>query len=160
MGKPLAVATPVVLEGHLIDSLTLAKVIDIIQKDGGDYTLNHFQLGNQKQDISCAHLTVSAPDDAHLDKLLKELAPYGVTPAAKADAETAPCKNGQPPADALAIRLPVSVQLNGRKVSVDHGGQELYVVPNPDGQSARLVHKQDLTENDRVVTSQHGVQWR
>ena len=156
----LAVSLAVVLEGHLIDSLTLAKVIDIIQQRGGDYTLNHIQVGNQKHDTSSAHLTITAPDDATLQALLNELASYGVKAAGTGDTPLAFCgAHGEPPQNALAIRLPVSTRANGQWIAVEGGGQALYLATRTSGGQVTLRHKNDLTAEDLVVLGQAGVRW-
>lgn len=155
----VAVSAAVVLEGHLIDSLTLAKVIDSIQKQGGDYITNHIQIGGEKQDISSASITVTAPDDGKLESILNELAPYGVKTAMEDNASTQNCPaKGEPPDGALAVKLPAKVKLNGQWVAVEDGGTELYLVVS--NNTACLKHHQDLTPDDTVVVSHSGVQWR
>ena len=51
------------LSGHLIDSLTLTKVIDLILKAGGSYELNKLEVARDKNDISVAILTVTAAEN-------------------------------------------------------------------------------------------------
>lgn len=156
----VAVSQAVVLEGHLLDSLTLAKVIDTIQKQGGEYTFNHIQVGNRKQDISSAHLTLSAPDEAKLKALLDLLAPYGVKVSDENDAKLAPCPaNGKPPENAIPVKMPVEVRINGEWVDVSNEGGEFYTVVSPTDKLAVLKHRDDLAQGDQVVVSQTGVEW-
>jgi hypothetical protein len=126
-----ACSVPVVLEGHLLDSLTLAKVIDTIQKQGGEYTFNHIQVGSRKQDIS------STTDDARL----------------------APCPApGQPPDNAIPVKLPSEVRIQGQWVDVANEGGEFYTVVDTQKRTAWLKHRDDLTPADQVVVSQTGIE--
>jgi hypothetical protein len=67
--------------GHIIDSLTLSKVLDLILRDGGHYEITHIDIGKTRQDTSHAELTVSAPDAAQLERILQSIQKHGVTMA-------------------------------------------------------------------------------
>jgi hypothetical protein len=73
----MAVSIVIELTGHIIDSLTLAKVIDKIQMTGFDYQVNDLRVGQGKSDISQAQLSIWAPSQEDLDLLLDELRVYG-----------------------------------------------------------------------------------
>jgi hypothetical protein len=73
----MSVSIVVELTGHIIDSLTLAKVIDKIQMTGFDYQVNDLRVGQGKSDISQAQLSIWAPSQEDLDILLDELRVYG-----------------------------------------------------------------------------------
>src|SRR5688500_13023497 len=61
------------LEGHIVDSLLLAKVLDLIVEAGADYRIEEFQLGKTNIDPSHTTIEISAHDDAALDSLLAQL---------------------------------------------------------------------------------------
>ena len=48
------------LSGHIIDSLTLPKTMDIIMDKGGDFDILEFDIGKRKSDTSKAKIMVSA----------------------------------------------------------------------------------------------------
>ena len=54
------VSETVRLDGHIIDSLTLSKVLDIIIRDGGEYRIRRFDVGAASSDMSHADIDVSA----------------------------------------------------------------------------------------------------
>lgn len=58
------------LDGHIIDSLTLSKVLDLILRDGGQYQIRNFCIGTTRNDITTAELEVSAPDAETLEHIL------------------------------------------------------------------------------------------
>lgn len=66
------------MDGHLIDSLLLAKVIDRIQLSGLDYHVADLRIGERKQDISHVQLTVWASHKEALEMLVEELSVHGV----------------------------------------------------------------------------------
>ena len=64
------------LTGHIIDSLLLAKVLDLIVDSGADYRLVHLEIGKTSVDLSRASIEVVA-DDATLPTLLDALQVHG-----------------------------------------------------------------------------------
>src|SRR3954463_14074389 len=82
-------ATEVVeLEGHIIDSLTLAKVLDTVLAAGADYRLLDVEIGRTATDTSRARIELAGPDDT-LASLLVELQVHGANPVGGGDAELA-----------------------------------------------------------------------
>ena len=67
------------LSGHLIDSLTLPKTMDIIMDNGGDFDILEFDIGKRKSDISTAKIMVSADSPSLLDRILDELSLLGAS---------------------------------------------------------------------------------
>ena len=66
------------LEGHIIDSLLLAKVLDEILADGADYDIVEVAIGRARVDHSRAVLGLSHPGGAQaLDDLCARLAVHG-----------------------------------------------------------------------------------
>lgn len=65
------------LDGHIIDSLTLSKVLDIILKEGGEYRVLRFQMGATRSDPSHAEIEISAPDNETLERILHATGQHG-----------------------------------------------------------------------------------
>lgn len=65
------------LDGHIIDSLILSKTLDIILRDGGQYKIARFQMGETRTDMSHAEIIVSADDDETLTQILHILQQHG-----------------------------------------------------------------------------------
>src|SRR5204863_6690236 len=63
------------VEGHIIDSLILAKILDTIVDAGADYQIVHIDVGRRQADPSHARIEVTAPDDESLQALLTALHP-------------------------------------------------------------------------------------
>ena len=67
------------LSGHIIDSLTLPKTMDIIMDNGGDFDILEFDIGKRKSDTSKAKIMVSAESPDILNSILDELNFIGVS---------------------------------------------------------------------------------
>src|ERR687894_2385902 len=74
------------VEGHIVDSLILAKVLDTIIEAGADYRMLDVQIGRTNRDPSRARLEVSADDDATLEQLVEQLQLHGANRVAQGEA--------------------------------------------------------------------------
>jgi hypothetical protein len=149
-------ARTVELKGHVIDSLTLSKVIDRVQQLGGDYRLNDIHVGSLKKDISAINLTLIAPDAETMNALMEAVAPYGAV-AESTDAETISCEQaGVLPEDAYRVKLPQTVRWNGQALCIDKGGDWALVIK--EGQ-AQMVSASTVLPGDCLVRGTHGLDW-
>lgn len=150
---------PVVLElsGHIIDSLTLAKVIDKIQSFGLEYQINDLRIGRRKHDISFAQLSLWAEDERDLQHALDELAAHGALPLRSDPVRTAPCvEDGVLPAGGYARgNPPIEVLLDGHWVPVDRHATAVTIVVEEG--AARLVRIRELRVGDSVVVGNDGL---
>ena len=60
----------IILRGHIIDSLILAKVLDLILTMGGSFDLEHVEIGRTREDQSRVRILVHAPSTAILNHIL------------------------------------------------------------------------------------------
>ena len=87
------------LDGHIIDSQTLSRVLDLILLHGGEYEITSFQIGTRREEPSHAEIVVRATDAAALQQILQEVGQHGATsPAHEAESVPAPA-DGVFPAD-------------------------------------------------------------
>jgi lysine-ketoglutarate reductase/saccharopine dehydrogenase-like protein (TIGR00300 family) len=108
------------IEGHIIDSLILAKVMDLILAAGADYRILEVEIGKTNTDLSRARLEVSAADPDALQSLLDELQIHGANRVVTADAElVAADRDGVLPAGFYSTtNLPTAVRISGQWVEV------------------------------------------
>lgn len=69
----------VTLSGHIIDSLTLPKVLDQILSMGGTFSIIEIEIGKTRADVSKATIQVEAHSDKELDSILGKLKLQGVS---------------------------------------------------------------------------------
>lgn len=81
----------VTLEGHIIDSDVLRKVMSRIVEEGGAFEVLEFRVGRTNEEPSFARLAVRAADPAALDRVLEAIGYLGAA-AAGGDAAFAPAE--------------------------------------------------------------------
>ncbi|HVI81792.1 MAG TPA: hypothetical protein VM717_03535 [Chthoniobacterales bacterium] len=65
------------LRGHIIDSLTLPKVLDQIVTRGAIFNIVEFKIGQKRVDPSLARIEIAAPSRSELDELIQRLREQG-----------------------------------------------------------------------------------
>ena len=78
------------VRGHIIDSLTLPKILDAICALGGTFRIRQIAIGQRRNDPSHALVEVSAPDETALGRILAQIADYGAMPTAAQDCRLEP----------------------------------------------------------------------
>ncbi len=74
------------VHGHIIDSLILPKILDVITTGGGAFQIKNIVIGQSRADASHALLEVKAPTAEVLAKILAQIADHGAMPTALHDA--------------------------------------------------------------------------
>jgi lysine-ketoglutarate reductase/saccharopine dehydrogenase-like protein (TIGR00300 family) len=160
---PMAQATETVeIEGHIIDSLILAKVMDLVLAAGADYEVQSVHIGKTNRDISRARIQISAPSDEVLGPLLSQLQAHGANRVVQGDAElVAADTDGVLPAGFYATtNLPTWVRVSGRWVSVVNPEMDCAIVVRARGgahETVRTVPMHRVRSGDRVVVGTDGV---
>ncbi len=146
------------VEGHIIDSLILAKVLDVIVDAGGDYRMVEVEIGRTSVDPSRARLEVTADDEEALSRLVAALRLHGANRVEQADASlgTATADGVLPESFYATTNLPTQVRLSGRWVDVENPEMDCALVVLPDGR-ARTVPMHRVKTGDRVVVGDEGV---
>jgi lysine-ketoglutarate reductase/saccharopine dehydrogenase-like protein (TIGR00300 family) len=146
------------VQGHIIDSLILPKVLDVILAAGADYRVLEVQIGKTNIDTSRAVLEVSAPSDDELALLLAELQVHGANPVHQRDAEIVVSdRDGVLPAGFYSTtNLPTAVRVDGRWVNVENPEMDCGLAVLPDGRIRTLpMHR--VRVGDRIVVGRDGV---
>ena len=71
------VTETVSLDGHIVDSLTLSKVLDLILLHGGSYKISRFRIGETRSDMSHAEIAVDAETTEQLETILHLIGQHG-----------------------------------------------------------------------------------
>lgn len=145
------------MEGHLIDSLILTRVLDKIMDMGGEFEIKNFCIGQRKNDTSRVQITVTGEDALHLDRILLELHALGARLVEMEDART-----GVSPGDVVVPRgfysttnHPTYVRYQGSWVEVENNHMDCLIVLK-DGHAVctPIGH---IQKGDRVVIGTAGV---
>lgn len=127
----------IALDGHIVDSLILSKVLDRIVARGVAYEVLVLRLGQAASDPSHAELRLTAGDPELLDNLLDELAEHGAVALAEPDLPPPPAEARWQPAPADGVfpdgfyattNLETWVRLGGRWTPLDRVEMDCGVV--------------------------------
>jgi lysine-ketoglutarate reductase/saccharopine dehydrogenase-like protein (TIGR00300 family) len=149
----------VLISGHIIDSLLLAKVLDIILMMGGTFDLEDVHIGKTREEPSRARIVIQAPAKTLLDDILKSIQPHGAFIEREADCRTEPAPaDGIFPDDFYATtHVPTQVRLHGRWVDVERIEMDLGILVGEGMSTARAVPMGEVRRGDRIVTGREGV---
>ncbi|MDH3755105.1 MAG: TIGR00300 family protein [Acidimicrobiia bacterium] len=147
----------VVLEGHIVDSLILPKVLDLILEAGAEYEVVELDMGRTTLDPSLAHIRVFTADDDAMEALLEQLHVHGANRLHDEDASMAVAdQDGVLPVGFYSTtNLPTGVRIDGVWVPVDNPEMDCAIVVGPDG--ARTAPMHHVRTGDKVVVGGKGV---
>jgi lysine-ketoglutarate reductase/saccharopine dehydrogenase-like protein (TIGR00300 family) len=144
------------LDGHIVDSLLLAKVLDLILEAGADYEIEQFALGKTNVDTSHARITITA-DDAALDALLEQLQVHGANRLVHGDAMLVACDRAGVLPDGFyaTTNLDTDVRVDGAWRAVENPEMDCAIVVATS--SVRTVPMHRVNIGDHVVVGFDGV---
>ncbi|HSB46014.1 MAG TPA: TIGR00300 family protein [Nitrospira sp.] len=149
----------VLLQGHIIDSLILAKVLDRILSMGGSFDLQEVQIGKTREDPSRAKIVVQTESPAQLKSILEAIQPHGASVERESDCQFQPAPgDGVFPDEFYATtHLPTQVRLRGSWINVDLIEMDLGIVVEPERGVARAVPMASVKGGESVVIGRQGV---
>lgn len=145
------------IRGHIIDSLTLPRVLDELVEGGADYEVLEFRIGKGHEDPSYARIQVWTEDEGSLDQVLSRIHPFGAAPVDTGEvAVIAADRNGAFPTDFYSTtNLPTEIKLEGHWVKVTTPEMDCGIVV--EGNAARTIPVSDITQGQMVVVGRSGV---
>jgi lysine-ketoglutarate reductase/saccharopine dehydrogenase-like protein (TIGR00300 family) len=151
------------LEGHLLDTGLVNRVLDTIVAGGGSFQVLKFQLGEQRLDTSVAEVKVSAPDRSVMADIMSQLIDLGaMSPAESAIPAVleAVVQSGVAPDDFYVSTIyPTEVLIDGKWVKVE--GQRMdgaiAVTRSAAGLMLRCKLLRDLAAGESVVVGSEGI---
>lgn len=149
----------VFLQGHIIDSLILAKVLDTILMMGGTFDLQDVKIGATRDASSQARIVVRAPSGRLLAEILRAIQPHGAAIEREADCrfEPAPAPGVFPEQFYATTHLPTQIRLDGEWVEVEGMEMDLGICVDPAKARARTVPMGAVTAGDLIVTGREGI---
>jgi lysine-ketoglutarate reductase/saccharopine dehydrogenase-like protein (TIGR00300 family) len=159
----VGVRETVEVTGHLMDSGILSRVLDDIREYGGDFVIEEFDVGREAHDPSSARITIEAPDDDSLQRLLMRLQTRGVNQLTHGDAEVATAdQDGVLPDSFYATtNLETQVRLRGRWYDVVNPEMDCGLVVEETSSGdvrVRTVPLSDVVRGMSVVVGAAGIQ--
>jgi lysine-ketoglutarate reductase/saccharopine dehydrogenase-like protein (TIGR00300 family) len=151
------------LEGHLLDSGLVNRVLDTIVVGGGSFQVLNFNLGERRLDVSAAEVKVSAPDTAVMADIMGQLIDLGAVSVAEEAPEAnleAIIQQGVAPDDFYVTTIyPTEVLIEGQWVKVQ--GQRMdgaiALTRTAAGAVAQCKLLRDLQVGEAVVVGSEGI---
>jgi lysine-ketoglutarate reductase/saccharopine dehydrogenase-like protein (TIGR00300 family) len=149
----------VVLTGHIIDSLILAKVLDTILMMGGTFDLQEVAIGKTRNEPSRARILVRADSTKLLSDILRAIQPHGASVEGESDCRLQPAPaDGVFPEDFYATtHLPTQVRLAAQWIEVDGIEMDLGIVADQKTSRVRATPMADVLRGDPVVIGRGGI---
>ncbi|MEM1569126.1 MAG: TIGR00300 family protein [Candidatus Bathyarchaeia archaeon] len=153
------ISQEVELEGHLIDSLILPKVFDIIMDLGGDFEVLEFRIGRRKTETSYAKLLIKGRSRRHLEMILKEVYRLGaITPIPEeVKLEKAPTDMVLPDGFYVTTNHPTYVYYRGNWLEVEGICMDKVISIDPSSNRAYCKSIRDVKAGDLIVVGEKGV---
>jgi lysine-ketoglutarate reductase/saccharopine dehydrogenase-like protein (TIGR00300 family) len=149
----------VVLNGHIIDSLILAKVLDLILAMGGTFDLEDVRIGRTREEASRVRIVIRASSSGLLNDILKAIQPHGASVERESD-----CRTALAPADGVfpeefyaTTHLPTQVRLRGRWTDVEGVEMDLGIVVDEEQLAARMIPMGEVCQGEPIVVGRDGV---
>ncbi|MEU4289620.1 TIGR00300 family protein [Kribbella sp. NPDC026596] len=153
----MQVTETVEITGHLMDSGLLSRVLDDIRGYGGEYTLDKFDLGYDKDDPSTVRMTVGAEDEESLQRLLMRIQTKGANLVDPGTPEITEVSHDGVFPDGFysTTNLPTSVRLGGHWVAVQNPEMDCGLLV--EGDAVRTIPMSDVKAGMKIITSAQGV---
>jgi lysine-ketoglutarate reductase/saccharopine dehydrogenase-like protein (TIGR00300 family) len=147
------------LQGHIIDSLLLPKVLDAILTRGGTYVIKEIKIGQRGTDPSHARIEVRADTPERLQEILNLIHDHGAVPVHALDCQTTPADmdGAFPDGFYCTTNFRTQIRLGGDWIDVRDQEMDCGIVIDPQPKSAHCVPMADVRKGQRVVVGLRGV---
>ena len=154
---PDARTEDVEVRGHIIDSLLLPKILDLITAGGGSFRIKNITIGQARSDPSYALVAVTADTETQLQELLDSIADHGAVRVNEHDCacEEVDVQGAFPEGFYSTTNQRTEIRIHGQWVEVTDQEMDCGIVV--DGAKVRCVPMSDVEVGDRIVVGHAGV---
>jgi len=148
-----------VLKGHIIDSMMLPQVMDLVMDHGGNFTIEELTVGQHKTDTSLCRMEVVASSAEQLDRIVRQARALGAVAESEQPAQLEKVVNdGVFPEDFYSTsNLPTEVLIDGTWVPVEDIEMDCAIAVDPNAGRARCIVFQAARPGMEVVVGHQGV---
>jgi len=150
-------SSEVEVRGHLIDSMILTKIFDVIMDLGGEFEVLQMTVGKKKKEPSYARLQIQGKNQDHLDKILEQVYREGATPTVGKNVvlKEAPKDMVMPEDFYSTTNNTTEILLSGKWITVDNMMMDKCIVVK--GNKASCTPIRDVKKGDMIVVGEAGV---
>jgi len=149
----------ILLHGHIVDSLLLPKVLDLVLQYGGSFELAHIRIGKTREEPSDARIIVHAESPERLAQIIAAVQAHGAAIEKEAD-----CQWQEAPADGVfpddfyvTTHLPTEVRVHGKWVQVKGIEMDLGIRLDRNDLAPCTVPMAEVRKGDRIIIGHEGV---
>src|SRR5580704_10634755 len=155
-GEGLPTAT-IELSGHIIDSMMLPRIFDVVMDLGGSFQVDEFRVGQRPDERSFTRITLSHDDPGGLRAIVAACQQQGAVriDGAAARTESAPRDGVLPDTFYSTSNQPTAVRIGEAWLDVEDIEMDCGVLV--DGGRARCVAVTDVQAGDRIVVGHDGI---
>lgn len=145
------------VKGHLIDSMILTKIFDVVMDLGGEFEVLDIQVGKKKKDPSYARLQIQGKNQEHLNKILEYVYRVGAMPTTERPVVLKAASKDMVMPDNFYSTTNNATQifLNGKWVSVENMMMDKCIIVS--NGKAKCVPIREVRKGDMVVVGEDGV---
>src|ERR1051325_2824505 len=147
------------LRGHIIDSLTLPKVLDEILTNGGAFNIREVKIGNQRHDPSYARIDVFGPSPQVVDDVVRRLRQHGaeVVEQKSVQLEPAPADGVFPNRFYVSTNHPTFVHCQGKWIPAEPVTMDCGIAVDADKKTATTVKFFQVRKGMLIAVGHHGI---
>lgn len=147
------------IQGHIIDSLILPKVLDLITSLGGSFAIKQISIGQARNDPSYALVEVQAASSQKLTEILSQIADHGAVAVVEQDCRlvVADMDAAFPEGFYSTTNQRTEIRLNGEWIELADQEMDCGVVVDTAGPTARCVAMTEIRKGEMVVVGHAGV---
>jgi lysine-ketoglutarate reductase/saccharopine dehydrogenase-like protein (TIGR00300 family) len=148
-----------VLAGHIIDSMMLPQVMDLVMDEGGNFTIEELKVGQHKTDTSLCRMEIIAASAEQLDRIVRRARALGATAESEeaAQLEKVAMEGVFPEGFYSTSNLPTEVLLGDRWVQVEQMEMDTAIAVDRKSHRAWCIPFQDAKPGIDVVVGYKGV---
>jgi lysine-ketoglutarate reductase/saccharopine dehydrogenase-like protein (TIGR00300 family) len=149
------------ISGHIIDSLILPKVLDLIINLGAEFNILEVQIGHRRSDRSYARIQIDAETPVLLDQIVAKLQEHGALPveekAEAAQLEPAPADGIFPDNFYSTTNLATWVFVDGRWLEVELSEMDCGIRVDRPSMRAQCLPIHRVKKDDLIVIGHRGI---
>jgi lysine-ketoglutarate reductase/saccharopine dehydrogenase-like protein (TIGR00300 family) len=148
-----------VLEGHIIDSMMLPQLLDLVMDLGGAFDIQELRVGHHKTDTSFCRIEVTASEPGKLDEIVRRARALGAQVAREEPVRTERvAKQGVYPEGFYSTsNLPTYVMLTGGWIPVEKQEMDCAIAIDRAAGRARCIPFYEAEPGLEVVVGHQGV---
>jgi lysine-ketoglutarate reductase/saccharopine dehydrogenase-like protein (TIGR00300 family) len=148
-----------VLTGHIIDSMILPQVMDLVMDQGGNFTIEELKVGQHKTDTSFCRMEVVAGSAEQLDRIVRQARALGATAESEeqAQVEKVTVEGVFPEGFYSTSNLPAEVLVGERWVQVEQIEMDCAIAMDAKAERAWCIPFQGAKPGMEIVVGYKGV---